>query len=145
MARPTKNKPSGLSIEHVAESAIKADQAEEAVAREQARSLNLSSAAADDFFLTGKWVERTMPFLRGVADGTRLRLVALLAKKEPMEVGHLADALGVRPSTISQHLAILRESKVIVTEKQGIRTLCYLNRKFVAWRLQQLKEILNRE
>ncbi|UPT73193.1 MAG: metalloregulator ArsR/SmtB family transcription factor [Elusimicrobiota bacterium] len=140
----TKNR-AGFSIEHVAEAAIKADEAEEAVAREQAKSMSLGSGAAHDFFLTGKWVDRVMPLLRGVADSTRLRLIALLAKKEPMDVGQLAQALGVRSSTISQHLTILREAKVIVTEKNGIHTNCYLNRKFVGWRLQQLKEILHRE
>lgn len=138
---PSRGTHSQLSIDQLAESAIKADEAEETVARQQARSMELRSLD-ESLFLSGKWVDRVMPFLRAISDATRLRIVTLLAAKEPLEVGQLAETLSLRSSTVSQHLAILRESKVVVMEKQGIHTRCYLNRKFVAWRILQLKDVL---
>lgn len=125
------------SLDHAAGSAIASDQAEERVAREEARAKHLSPADAEAFVLAS-WSGRVEPFLRALADKTRLKLLGLLTARQPMTVGALAKALRVRPSTTSQHLSLLREARIIVTEKDGVKTLVRLNHDFVAWRLEQI-------
>jgi DNA-binding transcriptional ArsR family regulator len=52
------------------------------------------------------------------------RLMLLYALKErPRSVGDLCDALSVPQSNASQHLAVLRERGLVVTERQGNRVL----------------------
>lgn len=130
-----------MDLKAASETAIAADQAEEEIARQQARSKGLSGHEAQNF-LAARWVERVNPFLRALADATRLRIVNLLAERAPMEVGAVANELGIRSSTTSQHLAILRDARIIVTVKERTKTLCAANGPYVAWRLKQVAERL---
>lgn len=127
------------ALEHASESAIVSDKAERELAEQQARAQKLAGREMESF-LRVKWVERTAPFLRAIADGTRLKILDLLASREPWEVGELATELKVRPSTMSQHLAMLREARIVIMEKQGIHTKCFINRGYVVWRLRQIGE-----
>ena len=136
--------PSALQLQSAADSAVAADQAEAEVARQQVKTQGLSGREAQTFLLA-RWVERVNPFLRALADKTRLSIVGVLAEREPMEVGVLAKELKVRSSTMSQHLAILRDARVIVMTKAGVRTLCSVNGPYVAWRLQQVAQHLGED
>ncbi len=63
--------------------------------------------------------------LRVLADPTRLRVLALLAKAE-LSVGELARALAMGQSRVSNHLKILRESELIAERHEGSFTYCRL-------------------
>lgn len=54
----------------------------------------------------------------GLADGTRVRIVKLLAKGE-FTVEELIEFLGVAQSTTSHHLRVLKEANLIQGEKRG--------------------------
>lgn len=43
---------------------------------------------------------------RAIGDGTRIRILTVLAKSE-QTVGQIADAVGTQPSTASKHLQVL--------------------------------------
>jgi DNA-binding transcriptional ArsR family regulator len=49
---------------------------------------------------------------------TRVRIVGLL-KSDVLCVGALADRLDVSPPAVSQHLRVLRDADVVVSEKRG--------------------------
>lgn len=54
-------------------------------------------------------VDRT---LEALADPHRRRVVELL-RQRPHRAGELSDALGVRPSVMSRHLKVLRDSELV--------------------------------
>ncbi|MBM4014206.1 MAG: metalloregulator ArsR/SmtB family transcription factor [Planctomycetes bacterium] len=59
--------------------------------------------------------------LRALADPTRLRLLALLSQAE-LSVAELTRIVDVVQSTVSQHLAQLRDAGLIVDRKDGTRS-----------------------
>ena len=61
---------------------------------------------------------QTAQFLRALADETRLRILALVAK-QPVSVQVLADRLRVRQSTVSRHLAYLVQNDLVMASRQG--------------------------
>lgn len=63
--------------------------------------------------------------LKALADPTRLRLLALLAQAE-LSVAELTRIVETSQSTISQHLALLREAGLVADRKDGTR--CYYSR-----------------
>ena len=55
-----------------------------------------------------------------ISDPTRLRLVRLLAEHEgSLCVNALAHRLGVSQSAVSQHLRVLRQARLVESERQG--------------------------
>jgi ArsR family transcriptional regulator, arsenate/arsenite/antimonite-responsive transcriptional repressor len=53
-----------------------------------------------------------------LSDGTRLRLLALIANGE-VSVGFLADKLGESQPKVSRHLAYLRNAGLVSTRREG--------------------------
>src|SRR3954470_18925563 len=56
--------------------------------------------------------------LRLLGDGTRLRLLRVLAR-EPMNVTELTAVLGLAQSGVSRHLGLLRDAGVVAEERSG--------------------------
>lgn len=61
---------------------------------------------------------------KAVAHPARLRILRLLAAREECVSGSLAEELPLAPSTVSQHLTVLKESGLIRGEVDGPR-VCY--------------------
>ena len=61
--------------------------------------------------------------LKVLSNSTRLMIVCRLVERE-MAVGEIAQALGVRPSTVSQHLQVLRLCDFVSTRREG-QTIYY--------------------
>src|SRR6478752_923733 len=55
---------------------------------------------------------------RALADGTRRKILALL-RQRPHTSGEIAAQFDSSWPTISRHLAVLRESGLVVTERKG--------------------------
>lgn len=53
-----------------------------------------------------------------LANPTRLKILALLGRQE-RKVGELAEIIGVSPSNMSQHLAILSSRGLVLARKQA--------------------------
>jgi ArsR family transcriptional regulator, arsenate/arsenite/antimonite-responsive transcriptional repressor len=60
-------------------------------------------------------VERT---LKAVADGTRLRILRMVQER-PLCVCQIVEVLGLSQSTVSKHLALLKNAGLIEDEKRG--------------------------
>ena len=63
--------------------------------------------------------EAAADLLRALANEQRLLVLCMLADAE-MTVGELNAALPLSQSALSQHLAVLRESGIVATRKQGL-------------------------
>lgn len=62
--------------------------------------------------------------LKTLANSRRLLLLCKLAEHGRMSVGQLAEAVGISQSALSQHLAVMREEKLVTFERDG-QTLHY--------------------
>ncbi|GAA3819326.1 metalloregulator ArsR/SmtB family transcription factor [Sphaerisporangium flaviroseum] len=71
---------------------------------------------------TAAQVETAVEAFRMLSDGTRLRLMWLLASGE-YDVSTLADAIEVARPSVSQHLAKLRLAGLVETRRHGRRVL----------------------
>ena len=74
---------------------------------------NTMQAAADD----------ASELLKALANRHRLLILCQLAEGE-RSVGQLAEFLGIRDSTVSQHLALLRRDRIIAGRRDG-QTIWY--------------------
>jgi DNA-binding transcriptional ArsR family regulator len=54
-----------------------------------------------------------------LADETRLKIMALLIRKEEIHVGELCDITGQSQPSISHHLMLLRRSKLVDFRRDG--------------------------
>ena len=78
--------------------------------------------------LQNEQAEEYARWFRCLADGTRLRILSLVAdSSEPVTVGEIVEVIGKSQSTVSRHLQILAEERFIFTEPDGIRTLVRVN------------------
>ena len=67
-------------------------------------------------------------WFRALADGTRVQIVSLLARRgTPMTVGEIVSAVDVGQSTVSAHLKILAEMRFLLSDPQGTSTYYRIN------------------
>ena len=81
--------------------------------------------------------------LKALANESRLRIVDRLSRGE-CSVGELTDLLGLDPSTVSKHLAVLRAHGIVLDRREGnvvfytLLTPCVMS--FFSCATQVLKE-----
>jgi len=78
---------------------------------------------------------------KAIADPKRLLIITEL-REGPMTVGELADSLEMSQSNTSQHLAVLRERGVVVTEKVAQHVYYSLASKKVVRAIDLLREFM---
>ncbi|MGZ6344437.1 MAG: ArsR/SmtB family transcription factor [Candidatus Limnocylindrales bacterium] len=89
--------------------------------------------------------------LRTLASPRRLEILHRLAQA-PLEVGRLAEELGISQPNVSQHLAVLRSAGLVETERVGreihyrladpeVMVACDLMRRVLARRLERLASL----
>jgi len=69
--------------------------------------------------------------LRALADGTRRRILALVWRNE-LSAGQIAGRFKVTRPAISQHLAVLRASRLVTVRCSGTRRFYSANRDALA-------------
>ena len=50
---------------------------------------------------------------------TRIKIVELLKTRGPLGVNALAEALGISPAAVSQHLKVLRHAGLVTSQRKG--------------------------
>ena len=60
--------------------------------------------------------------LRAIADGTRRQILALVWRDE-RTAGEIAAEFTISRPAVSQHLAILRDSRLVIVRREGTRRL----------------------
>ena len=68
--------------------------------------------------------ETLVEMLRAVANPVRYRILQILAERGECQCGPLGDQLPIAPSTLSQHLKVLREAGLIQGLVDG-PSICY--------------------
>jgi DNA-binding transcriptional ArsR family regulator len=76
---------------------------------------SLSALAANQMIEQSKQAESLLKIL---ANANRLMILCLLIK-HPLSVNQMVDIVGLSQSAISQHLAKLREAKIVTTMQTG--------------------------
>lgn len=62
---------------------------------------------------------KQLQFTKALADETRLRLILLICDQKELCVCELLSALEISQPKISRHLAILRDSNIVMTRREG--------------------------
>lgn len=85
-------------------------------------------------------------WFRCLADGTRIRILNILANAEvPMTVGEIVATIGKSQSTVSEHLRVLAEERFVFTEPDGVRTLVRVNQACMTEFPEAAAVIMSRE
>ena len=79
--------------------------------------------------------------LKTLSNHKRLEIVQLL-KKQELTVSQLVDMLGIPQANVSQHLAQLRQHKVVVTRRSGKQIYYSLPDKRIAELVSLLRDFL---
>lgn len=86
--------------------------------------------------------EKLARFSQALAAPTRLRIVALL-RGRALCVNALAAQLDVTQGAVSQHLRVLREAGIVVSEKRGYFVHYRLNENALATWQQEVEKLLD--
>lgn len=71
----------------------------------------------------------------------RLEIIAALKDGE-LSVGDLVDRLGITKANVSQHLAVLRQRKVVATRREGINIYYRINNPKIIEACALMKAVL---
>ena len=87
----------------------------------------------------------TVRVLAALSDENRFRIVELLAAEgQELSCGAIGKALGISPSLLSHHLAILTEAGIIGRRKNGLWTMNALERPVIARQIEILEQLAGR-
>jgi len=81
------------------------------------------------------WMFVMLPhqFFKMLSDETRLRCLILIAREAKISVGELCIALDQSQPKISRHLAILRQSGVLLDQREGQWVYYSVNADLPGW------------
>ena len=79
---------------------------------------------------------------KGLAHPSRIRILEMLSNASEMSVADLQDDLGLEASNLSQHLAVLRRHRLVVSERRGSHVFYALTDPAVADLLTAARTLL---
>lgn len=79
----------------------------------------LPSEQKDAAFIDDYQVKKSALIFRAINHKLRQDIILLIHEKEKIEVTQVYSSLGIEQCVASQHLAILRNNKLVVTERKG--------------------------
>lgn len=77
----------------------------------------------------------------GLSDPTRILILYMVAQS-PINVSDLAEELGIHQPTVSRHLKVLRDRKMVVSQRDGQSVINSLADKRIIQALDLLREML---
>lgn len=78
---------------------------------------------------------------RTLANPKRLEILSLLRLGE-LSVSEMAEQMGVSLANVSQHLAILRDKKVVVTRQEGVNVYYRISNPKIVQACDLMREVL---
>lgn len=78
----------------------------------------------------------------GLADQTRREILDLL-KGRPYTAGEIADQFDLSAATVSHHLAVLRESRLVLTRRRKQTIIYSINTEIFRRLLEGITEFVN--
>lgn len=85
---------------------------------------------------------KTVEFLTGIGDPGRLEIIYLLTKQGRLNVGHIAGHFELSRPAISHHLKVLRNARIVESQKVGQEVFYTLNHTSTAAQLRHLAELV---
>lgn len=82
--------------------------------------------------------------LKTLANQKRLEIMQLLQNKE-LTVTEMAEMLGMPQANISQHLSLLRQVRIVVTRKEGLRVYYRLSDDRIVAVIHELRAFLKNQ
>ncbi|WP_326756690.1 metalloregulator ArsR/SmtB family transcription factor [Streptomyces hirsutus] len=86
----------------------------------------------------------TADFLKALASETRQPVMQQFAGGGELALGQIAERCGLKPSTASEHLGLLRRGGPVLSRKEGEQVFYRADGTTMAGRLDALKEYLPR-
>ncbi|MDE1920033.1 MAG: helix-turn-helix transcriptional regulator [Candidatus Omnitrophica bacterium] len=86
--------------------------------------------------------EKSAAFLKALGHPVRLKMAQGLITQYGCHVSKMVEKLGLPQSTISQHLAALRQAGVVTFEKKGVKACYHLTDERIVSIIKILGEIL---
>jgi ArsR family transcriptional regulator len=102
----------------------------------------LSEPTQDIFELIGRKeeIEQAAHAMKAIAHPLRLGILCVLGDQE-VSVQDIVDAVGTSQSNISQHLAILRDKKILITRKDANRVYYSVSDKRTLRLIAMMREV----
>lgn len=79
-------------------------------------------------------------FVKAISDETRLKILNYL--KQECCVGELWKRLDLPQNLTSHHLKVLKDAKLVIAKKQGLKVVYKLDKKYLASSLKLLQSYL---
>lgn len=86
----------------------------------------------------------TADFLKALASETRQKVMQQFTGGVELTVGEVAERCGLKPSTASEHLSLLRRGGLVFSRKEGKQVFYRADGASMADRLDALKDYLAR-
>ncbi|MET9956254.1 metalloregulator ArsR/SmtB family transcription factor [Streptomyces sp. NPDC006339] len=86
----------------------------------------------------------TADFLKALASETRQKVMQQFTGGIELTVGEIAERCGLKPSTASEHLSLLRRGGLVLSRKEGKQVYYRADGATMASRLDELKDYLAR-
>ncbi|MBB5346675.1 winged helix-turn-helix transcriptional regulator [Desulfoprunum benzoelyticum] len=64
-------------------------------------------------------MEQTLNIAKALADGSRMRVIAALMSREELCVCQITEMLQLAPATVSRHMTILHNARLVQSRKEG--------------------------
>lgn len=87
-------------------------------------------------------MESVLAVTKGLADGNRMRVVAALLDHEELCACQLTEMLGLAGATVSRHMSILQNARLVRSRKQGRWVFYRLSDEFPGLLRRWLQEAL---
>jgi ArsR family transcriptional regulator len=83
--------------------------------------------------------QKTTQFLTAIGDVKRLQILWAIGSKR-INVGDIASQFSISRPAISHHLKILRDAKIVISEKIGQEVYYWLNTDHIVFELRHLAD-----
>jgi len=93
--------------------------------------MSTSNRTTDTDALDQQTAAQVADLFSALSDTSRVRMISVLAEQE-MNVGELAEAVGLSESAVSHHLRGLRQMRLVRTRKEGRYVFYTLDDEHVA-------------
>jgi ArsR family transcriptional regulator len=88
--------------------------------------------------------QELLDFVKSIASETRMSILLLFLDGQERTVNQITEAIGLGQPTTSEHLAMMKRSGLLSSEKRGKEVYYRPNRIQIAHQLEYLSDILKR-
>ncbi len=88
--------------------------------------------------------EELIDFMKSIASESRLNILLLFLDGQERTVNQITEAIGLGQPATSEHLAIMKRSGVVISEKRGKEVYYHPDRIRIARYFEMLSDVLKK-